>query len=411
MEMSEKAFKVAKNLEMIPFAENVRKALKNSMTRLDSEFVSRLDETPHLVCFKNGVVDLRTKELRPGKPEDMISLSTMIDYDPSTDQTKIKGYIRSVVPDEDTARYLEQSFGTFYIGANAEETSQFWIGEGRNGKGVLNTFLKAAMGEYQSKDLKASFVTRPDSGNGAPNPELCYLRGKRLAMITETSNDCKFLTDRFKSITGNDEQCARFLYSNKLVSFTPQFKLVTQTNHEPQFSDIDQGLLSRIVLIRFPYFFGGEEEINTTNPLHRLRDPTLKMKKGEYQQGLAALMVDEAYKYINKIDVAPKSEHIKEQTKRYLRSVDDVGSFMESIELIPSPAGKVDCSTLLDLFKEQSKLQDYPLRKFIGDLRRLNYDIKQARVGKDYKTGASIRAHCIMGYKLVEEVTTCASMY
>eukprot|EP00899_Mesostigma_viride_P020558 jgi/Mesvir1/28503/Mv06273-RA.1 len=307
MEMSEKAFKVAKNLEMIPFAENVRKALKNSMTRLDSEFVSRLDETPHLVCFKNGVVDLRTKELRPGKPEDMISLSTMIDYDPGADQTKIKGFIRSVVPDEDTARYLEQSLGTFYIGANAEETSQFWIGEGRNGKGVLNTFLKAAMGEYQSKDLKASFVTRPDSGNGAPNPELCYLRGKRLAMITETSND--------------------------------------------------------------------------------------------------------SYKYINKIDVAPKSEHIKEQTKRYLRSVDDVRSFMESIELIPSPAGKVDCSTLLDLFKEQSKLQDYPLRKFIGDLRRLNYDIKQARVGKDYKTGASIRAHCIMGYKLVEEVTTCASMY
>lgn len=47
----------------------------------DPDFINNLDKKEHLICFKNGVYDMNTKELRKGCPDDMISLSIDHDYD------------------------------------------------------------------------------------------------------------------------------------------------------------------------------------------------------------------------------------------------------------------------------------------------------------------------------------------
>jgi hypothetical protein len=44
------------------------------------DFLNRLDKYRHLVCFKNGVLDLHTKEFRIGRRDDYISLYMDDDY-------------------------------------------------------------------------------------------------------------------------------------------------------------------------------------------------------------------------------------------------------------------------------------------------------------------------------------------
>ena len=40
-----------------------------------------------------------------------------------------------------------------------------------------------------------------------------------------------------------------------IEEFVPTFKSIIQTNHLPQFTEIDDGLLNRISVIKFPYKF------------------------------------------------------------------------------------------------------------------------------------------------------------
>lgn len=63
---------VISKLKNVNFKESL---CKESMYMFyDPEFLGKLDKDRHLVCFKNGVLDLRTKEFREGRKEDYLSL-------------------------------------------------------------------------------------------------------------------------------------------------------------------------------------------------------------------------------------------------------------------------------------------------------------------------------------------------
>jgi len=63
---------VISKLKNVNFKESL---CKESMYMFyDPEFLGKLDKDRHLVCFKNGVLDLRTKEFRDGRKEDYLSL-------------------------------------------------------------------------------------------------------------------------------------------------------------------------------------------------------------------------------------------------------------------------------------------------------------------------------------------------
>lgn len=46
----------------------------------DPDFMFNLDINPNLICFTNGVLDMQQNILRPGAPEDLISLSIKRDF-------------------------------------------------------------------------------------------------------------------------------------------------------------------------------------------------------------------------------------------------------------------------------------------------------------------------------------------
>lgn len=101
--MKEAMNSVCLNLKKTKFKENVMKECKELF--LDEQFAVRADENRNLIAFNNGVYDTTTYEFRPGRPEDYITFSTHIDYDPDLPHEahacwpEVRAFIESVLPD------------------------------------------------------------------------------------------------------------------------------------------------------------------------------------------------------------------------------------------------------------------------------------------------------------------------
>jgi phage/plasmid-associated DNA primase len=103
-------------LKTCKFTENVMKMSR--LLFLDEEFGKKLDENKHLIAFANGVFDSTTMEFRQGRPDDCISFSTKINYDPDREHTtyecwaEIDKFLRDVQPDPEVRNYLVRRLAT-----------------------------------------------------------------------------------------------------------------------------------------------------------------------------------------------------------------------------------------------------------------------------------------------------------
>lgn len=83
----------------------------------------------------------------------------------------------------------------------------------------------------------------------------------------------------------------RNLHQNKIRTFTPTNKPVIQTNHLPEFTDVDDGLLHRLVVIKFPFKFLDTNDYDETNPKHRKIDMRLKEKLKDCKYDFMHLLI------------------------------------------------------------------------------------------------------------------------
>lgn len=400
-EKAKVATKMAEDLGNSTTIANVLKRLEDIMVRSVEDFVERLDADPFLVCFQNGVVDLRTKTLRPGVPGDMISLMTSCEYDPHADTSDIDRLIRSCMKDEATFLYVRQMMGKFLVGNNVKEEVFFFVGNGRNGKGVLAEFMKAVMGDYY-ETTPGSYYLYQDKESGAANPNIAGWKGKRMLMTAETPQDAKFQSDKLKTISGNDVLKARFLHMSHYVRFTPMFKPVLQTNHLPDFTDVDTGLLERIVVIHFPFTFVERANLDPSDPCLKLRDDSLKSMRDVYKTGLARVMVDEAHDFVSGKEV-PKSEYVLAHTASYKKDINTVDEFLANMvdegEIVRDAGAKIIVRKLLEQFKTECNNDQYTQTKFTRELKksRFKFQVDTRVVATGY------REKCIIGWKLARQ--------
>jgi len=68
------------------------------------------------------------------------------------------------------------------------------------------------------------------------------------------------------------------LYSDIIEQFNPSHKTIIQTNNLPEFTDVDHGLLARLVVINFPFNYCETNDYEPEIPLHKKVDQNLKTK-------------------------------------------------------------------------------------------------------------------------------------
>ena len=257
-----------------------------------------IDQHPWLLACNNGVVDLRTGLLSPGRPGDYLVKSIPIDYlGFDTPCHEMDKFMESTHPDPEIRHFIQCIMGYAITGFTTEQFIACFTGDGGNGKGVLFNTVMACLGDLawriQPELILEQKTTRSSAG---ASPDILALHGRRFVVASETGENRKISAERVKELTGSDILNGRLLYDKFETNFKPTHTLFLQTNHIPKGIAKDHSLRRRLLLINFPYMFmedpAGEGKKNPTmSHLYRKRDPGLEARLQLELPGVLAWLV------------------------------------------------------------------------------------------------------------------------
>ena len=215
------------------------------------------DPDAWLLGVGNGVVDLETGLLRPGRPEDQVTLTTPVWYDPNAQCPLFDKFVADIFgQDLELIDYVQRALGYSLTGSTREQCLFILWGAGQNGKSILIAIIRSVLGAY-ADDLPFSALELHQRSS-IPN-DIAKLVGKRFVTSAETNDGVRLNEARIKSLTGGDPITARFM-RKEFFTFDPVAKFWLATNHKPVVRDESHGFWRRIRLIPFTQQFLGPRE-------------------------------------------------------------------------------------------------------------------------------------------------------
>lgn len=382
-----------------PLAEFAFNLTKPSKARqLETQFKSLLesnvnledfDSNPFLINAQNGVIDLKTGELKPTSGASKFLKSVNADYDPTIDgENRWTKFVLEIMSgDKSKAEFLQRVLGYSLIGTKRED--KFWIFHGettRNGKSTLMSAVLNVLDNYgctaQHETFCETYASRTSSG---PSSDIARLSGARLCHVPEPKQHMALDVAKIKQLTGNDSITARFLNKNEF-EFIPQFSLIFTTNHLPAINDETIFKSDRVVVIPFEKHFSAEEQDETLRDL---------FKTNEYKSIILKWLVTGARKYlINRFNNVP--EAVKSATERYKVASDTVNYFVttrlvrKEETLLPAADAYI---AYLD-FCEMNRLTPVGKQSFVKYFKDKDLIIGTKRIGD------RIFSNVIIGYKV-----------
>jgi putative DNA primase/helicase len=204
------------------------------------------DADPDLFGVPNGVLDLRTGQLRPGRREDRITKHAPVIYDPDATSPTFDAFLERVQPDAEMRAYLQRRAGYALTGDTSEQDLLFHHGGGANGKTTFANALMDAMGPDYARQAAPGLLLR---SYGEKHPtELADLDGARLIVSTEVDDGRALAEELVKQLTGGDRLKARRMRQD-FYGFEATFKLMLLANHRPAIKGTDWAIWRRIKLV------------------------------------------------------------------------------------------------------------------------------------------------------------------
>ncbi|GAB3647355.1 DNA primase family protein [Ramlibacter alkalitolerans] len=209
----------------------------------------------------NGVIDLRSGELRPSARGDFITRRSPYRFNIDARAPRFEQFVGQITarpapgggftPRPGLAKYLHRAVGYWATGSVEEHKMFVAVGEGSNGKSVLVDVLAEVLGPYAvaiPPDVMMS-TSRENDGE-RPTPFARRLAGARLAYGSEAREGQKLSSAWVKKQTGDARLTARGLQENAFT-FDTTHKLVLLTNHEPHLDHLDAATRGRLHTIPF----------------------------------------------------------------------------------------------------------------------------------------------------------------
>ena len=290
---------------------------------IDREFEQQLDSIPYLLGVKNGVIDLRTGELRRRKPEDMICRALSIAYDPEVDSAWVHKMVEEAMADDpEVALFVQKLFGYGITGEVCEEIFAICKGEGRNAKGLLLQTMRDTLGELYREMNTGLIVDRKTEKMSNADAEKARLSGARLAVFNEVNPGEEANTSAIQLLSGGDGIPAAPKYKTPFTVIPRYLPLLT-TNHLPQIARLITALIERFLIIPFDVTFVELEEGEVATKYRRQRDNTLKTMLRENRGAFLKWLVDGAVAWYNSKDLKKNVPlRVRECTTAYFNDQD-----------------------------------------------------------------------------------------
>jgi putative DNA primase/helicase len=251
------------------------------------------DQNPFLLGCPNGVINLRTGELRAGKPEDYIKACVPTEYLGKDEPCPVWEKTVSEIfgDDQELLSYVHKLFGYGITGSIEEAIFPIFWGQGSNGKTTILEIFHSILGNKISGPIQSEMllVKTFNPSSSGPNPDVMSLRGKRLCWASESNDGRGIDSSQLKKLTGGDTLSGRYPYGKKFIEFQPSHKLLLLTNHKPKVASEseDPALWRRIALIPFTNTF----VVNPSKPNEKPIDKHLRQKLEREKSGILAWFV------------------------------------------------------------------------------------------------------------------------
>lgn len=347
----------------------------------DNKFCEKLDVTPDVLAFQNGIMDIKTRVFRNGiLPDDFITETIPYPYHKSCSikRRELDEIIKKILNNDDEhSEYYKKVMGYTLIGRpNLEKCMYFFVDKttesrGDNGKSLMMEFLTCIMPNYVFKTSSKIL----QEGYTKAHKQIAKIKGKRIVWMDEfggTKTDPELMKVLSDGTVVNNE--IMFGTSEDIKVMCKMFALL---NSNPLLDGKETACYNRYRQISFNSHFDRTGTRTEENPskLEFIADMTLGDKlKNEYVNEMCDLLIEYGNKYyedgLQKIPVQFQNDAKETQkTNDVLKSwIDD------NCQL----SGKIALKQLVN----DSKMSE----KFIKDgMKRLGfkYDKDLCGLGKD----------------------------
>ena len=366
----------------------------------DTDFRASLDSNQEIFGFQNGVYDMGTMSFRKGLKTDYVSSYRNFDWTPAKDNQFFDELLWSMFEDTEMVHWFKKHLGSLFAGGNREEFFYFWNGDGRNGKGTIDTLLRSVLGGFYNT-LDSTYFTTQKKDPSAPQPDIINLQHKKVAMVIELGED-KLLTEKVKNIAGNDVISTRTLYDPTIVVVDLGFKTIVQTNHLPEFSQVEPALLDRLCAIHFPFRFVADHIYDKNNPTHRHCNENLKSSCKEKLVEFFNWVMECCVPSYCEEGLKPLPKKVEDNINVFKRTIDDVSDYKDT-ELRLAPGKQLSSKEIWDHYRhwrtQVREIEKFPVRDNFA--KRLKQVIGEDKYKKITYQGKQQR--CIVGYEFINE--------
>ncbi len=326
----------------------------------------QLDRDLWLLNVENGTIDLRTGELKPHDPRDLITKLAPFEYDPNAEAPTFEAFLQRVLPSEALRRFVQRLVGYALTGDVSEQILPFLYGSGANGKSTLVNIIMAVLGDYAQQAAPELLTLK---GHSHPT-ELADLKGARFVASVEVEDGKRFAESLVKQITGGDRIKARFMKAD-FFEFDPTHKVLLVANHRPAVSGTDHAMWRRIKMIPFEVTIPEDE-----------RDPQLPEKLRAEASGILAWAVRGCLDWQR--EGLGEPDEVRTATEEYKVEQDVLAAFIEEACVVDpkasDTAGKL-YSAYVDWCEETGESPETQ-RKFSTRLREKGFERREGTSGE-----------------------------
>ena len=343
-----------KAAELVKWANKAKSnsAIENmiAMASSDNEIqvaVEEWDNNPYLLGVKNGVIDLRTGELKKGRPDLHLTKRSPIDYVPQLRNVRWEAFLNEATNgDKELQDWLQKAVGYTLTGLNGQDVMFLIYGPPGSGK---NTFIETvfeALGKSEyAWALDSNILALGDRISSTDEYHMAELRGRRMIWVDELPESERIKENQVKKLTGSGTIQGRSP-GERPIQFTSQGKLWISTNHRPIITD--DAMWRRM------------RPIPLTNKPEK-PDKTLKPYLADPEGALPAVLawaVEGAVKYLSSSQTDPLGwcAVVKEAHDAYMKNEDRIGAFLEE-EIRAERGLTINVTDLVRRYKSWSEIR------------------------------------------------------
>jgi len=286
-----------------------------------------LDKQEYLLACPNCVVDLRTGESSPGKPDQYILNACPTEWKGLAPSQKFLNFLSSCFDDDkEMVAYILRLLGYGLLGMRDDHIWVIFHGpRARNGKDTLMKIMFKVLGPSLAIKIPTAMLLQQtfQRSGSQPEPDIMSLRGAKMAFASEGEASQKIAMSKLKDLTGGSIITARGINDKLMTSWEQTHLLFFMTNEIPKMRSEDDGFWLRLHAVPWPIRFVDDPR----DPDERKRDPRMAASLKEEPSGVLACLVQGCMDYLAHGLQPP--EKVLAHTKEQRDNFDEIGLFLQ----------------------------------------------------------------------------------